>query len=317
MSARNRSARLAVLASSLQRPAVTPYPSRASSAVKRRVAAGVLVLLSLVLITVYFRESDEGPLHDLQGTGASILRPFEIAADRIASPFQDAYGYFSDLVNAKSEADRWREEAVRWRQLATQNQAAVQQNEELREALQLRGTAPYPRGYELVTAEVTAQPPSPYDQQLSIGAGLNQGVRRDSAVVDPEGNFVGTVSVVYKNVSRVTLLTDQQSGVSAYDLRTRAGGILRHAEGTGDLLFLDRVSKQKQVTAGDQIVTAGWKAGSLASLYPRNIPVGYVSDVNQLDIDPYKRVQVTPYADFSSLETVVVLVNPRTRSPLP
>lgn len=314
---RSRSARLAVLASSVQRTAVTPYPSRPSSAVRRRIAVGVLVLLSLVLITVYFRESDEGPLHDLQGTGAAILRPFEIAADRVASPFQDVYGYFDDLVNAKADAERYRREAERWRQLAVQNQAAVQQNEELREALDLRGTAPYPRGYELVTTEVVAQPPNPYDQQVAVGAGLNQGIRRDSAVVDAKGNFVGTVSAVYSNVSRVTLLTDHQSGVSAYDLQTQAGGILRHAQGTGDLLFLDRVDKEETVAEGDLIVTAGWKAGSLASLYPRDIPIGYVSGVNQLDTDAFKRVQVTPYADFSSLETLVVLVNPRTRTPLP
>ena len=314
---RYRSARLAVLASSVQRAAVAPYPARAGSAARRRVAAGVLVLLSLVLITVYFRESDEGPLHGLQGTGASVLRPFETAADRIASPFEDVYGYFAGLVHAKSEADRWREEAERWRRLAIERQAAVQRNQELAEALRLQRTAPYPQGYELVTAEVVAQPPNPYDQRVAIAAGLNQGVRRESAVVDPDGNFVGTVSAVYSNVSRVTLLTDEQSGVSAYDLETKAGGILRHAQGTGDLLVLDRVEKEKQVSEGDRVVTAGWKEGTLSSLYPRGIPVGYVSGANQLDTDPYKTIQVTPYADFSSLETVVVLVNPRTTSRLP
>ena len=47
------------------------------------------MLLSLVLITVYFRERAGGGLHDVQGTGATVLRPFEVAANRVAAPFLD------------------------------------------------------------------------------------------------------------------------------------------------------------------------------------------------------------------------------------
>ena len=50
------------------------------------------MLLSLVLITVYFREPAGGGLHDVQSGGATVLRPFEVAANRVASPFRDAYG---------------------------------------------------------------------------------------------------------------------------------------------------------------------------------------------------------------------------------
>ena len=39
------------------------------------------MLLSLVLITVYFRESASGGLHGVQSTGATVLRPFEVGAE--------------------------------------------------------------------------------------------------------------------------------------------------------------------------------------------------------------------------------------------
>ena len=46
------------------------------------------MLLSLVLITIYFREPAGGGLHGVQSAGATVLRPFEVAAepDRRALP---------------------------------------------------------------------------------------------------------------------------------------------------------------------------------------------------------------------------------------
>ena len=71
----------------------------------RRVVAAVLILVSLALLTVYLREDDEGGLHAAQRLGLAVLSPFEVAGERIARPFQDAYGYVSDLVTAKENTD--------------------------------------------------------------------------------------------------------------------------------------------------------------------------------------------------------------------
>ncbi|MFL5925549.1 MAG: hypothetical protein ACJ77E_01245, partial [Gaiellaceae bacterium] len=60
---------------------------------------GGLALLSLVLITVSFRST---ALDGVQGTGAAILRPFEVAADRVTRPFRDAVSWSRGLIDAKS-----------------------------------------------------------------------------------------------------------------------------------------------------------------------------------------------------------------------
>jgi rod shape-determining protein MreC len=314
---RNRTARLAVLSSVAQRSASPPYSARASSALRRRAVIAGLVLVSLALITVYFRESDGGPLHGAQDVAATVLRPFQIGADRVATPFRDVYGYFSDLANAKSEVDRLRSENARLRERAIGYANAVQENGRLRRIAQYKATPPFPRGYRLVAAEVIAQPPEPYDRHISVSAGVNDGVRRDDAVVDPSGQLVGTVSLVGRDVARVTLLTDDSSAVSARDVNTGARGIIKHGSGGGSALFLDMVEKREKVVELDTVMTAGWRSGRLTSLYPKGIPIGWVSSVEQVDTDLYKRVQVTPYADFSSLESVMVVVNPKARGGLP
>jgi hypothetical protein len=88
---RNRTARSAVLGLDVRRPATRTLSSRSTSALRRRVVLGLLVLCALALITVSFRERDSGPLHDAQGAVASALQPLEVAVERVARPFRDAY----------------------------------------------------------------------------------------------------------------------------------------------------------------------------------------------------------------------------------
>ena len=85
-------------------------PSRTGRAFRARLVAALLVLVSLALITVYFRESDEGPLHAAQRIGVSVLMPFEVAGERVARPFRDAWAWTSDLLDAKDENDELRRE---------------------------------------------------------------------------------------------------------------------------------------------------------------------------------------------------------------
>ena len=100
---------MAAIGSSAQRSTSTPSV-RANAVMRRRIVVGILCVLSLALVTVYFRESDSGFLHGLQSTGASVLRPFEVAADRVASPFEDASSWFGGLLHAKSDNKKLRKE---------------------------------------------------------------------------------------------------------------------------------------------------------------------------------------------------------------
>jgi cell shape-determining protein MreC len=65
------------------------------------------------------------------------------------------------------------------------------------------------------------------------------------------------------------------------------------------------------------IVTSGRRFGRLASMYPPNIAIGSVTHVGQTDIANFQQIQVDPFADFSSLDVLIVLVPKRTTQPMP
>jgi rod shape-determining protein MreC len=307
--ARQRSARVATLGSPARRPAVpgSPLRPRVASPLRRRIVAGALVVASLALLSVYFRESNDGPLHGVQSTGAAILRPFEVGAERVARPFRDASNWFSGLVDAKSENEKLRKQLDDLRQLYIQNENAAAENAQLQKLLRYQHSPRYPQGFTSISTSIISRPPAQFVRQVEIDAGSNQGVRLDAPVVTNDG-LVGHVTKVARNVALVTLLTDETSAASGVDLKTRATGIVSHGQSTGDTLVLDRVTKDQVVNRGDVVVTAGWRSGRLTDLYPKGIPIGLVTSVGERDTDSYKSIQVEPFVDFSALESVIVLV---------
>jgi rod shape-determining protein MreC len=305
---RQRSARSAALGLTVRR-VPTAFPSRGAGQLRRRLVVGVLVLASLVLITISFRSDESGPLSGVESAGATALRPFAVGLERVAQPFRDAYGWADSLLSAQSEAERLREENRLLLQQSIQNAFAVQENKYLRAQLDYIDSPRFPDDFNdrSVVAEVTGRPAGAFTQAIVIAAGSSDGVRLNDPVVTADG-LVGVVTRITPDLARVQLLTDEAAAASAIDLRTSATGIVLHARGTRETLVLDRVRKEDVVRVGDEVVTAGWRAGALSSLFPKGIPIGRVTSVGQTDTDLFQQVQVDPYVDFGALDAVIVLV---------
>ena len=266
---------------------------------------GGLVLLSLILITFSFRASSSGALHGVESTGVTVLRPFEVAAERVARPFRDVYGYFRGLVHAKTENARLREQVNQLRQQALQGKFAQEQNKEFRAQLRFVDSPLFPQDYSPVNTRIISWS-GEFDQQVVIAAGSAQGIKQDTPIVTQDG-LVGRVTDVTGNAAHVTLLTDESSAVPARDQKTGATGLVRHGEGEGSLV-LDYVQKETDVQRGDVIVTAGTQSKRYPSLFPGGIQIGVVTSVGQSDTALYKQIQITPFVDFSGLDAVTALI---------
>jgi rod shape-determining protein MreC len=268
---------------------------------------GVLVLVSLVLVTVSFRAGENGRLTGVQSAGSTALRPFAVGFERVAQPFRDGYSWADSLFTARSDAEELRAEVQDLRQRAIQSEFALRENNYLRRLLRYTDGPRFPADFAPVASEVIGRPAGAFAQAIVVAAGSSNGVRVDDPVVTADG-LVGLVTRVTRDTARVQLLTDEEAAASAVDLRTSAPGIVRHARGTRQTLVLDRVRKEDVIKVGDEVVTAGWRATGLSSLYPRGIPIGKVTSVGQTDTDLFQQVQVDPFVDFGSLDAVLVLV---------
>ena len=268
-----------------------------------------LAVLSLVLITISFRETSSGPLHGVEAAGAAVLRPFEVGAERVARPFRDVYGYFAGLVHVKRENERLKAQVDELRQKAILGEAARAQNAELRKQLNFIDSPIYPNDYRAVNTRIIGWR-TEFDQQVVIAAGRSAGIHQETPVVTSDG-LVGSVTQAFGDSALVTLLTDESSAVQARDQETGAFGLVRHGQGQ-DSLIVDRVTTDKVVNDGDVIVTAGTRSKQYPSLFPAGIPIGWVTSVGQSDTAPYKQIQIHPFVDFSSLDAVTALITNKT-----
>ncbi len=253
------------------------------------------MLLSLVLITISFRSGSGGAVNRIEGAGATVLRPFEVAAERVARPFRDVYGYFAGLVHVKRENSRLKQQVNELRQQALQGQSAQEQNRALRAQLKFVDSPLFPADYSPVNTRIISWA-SEFEQQVVIAAGSDRGIRQDTPIVTRDG-LVGRVTEVTGSAAQVTLLTDENSAVPARDQKTDAVGLVRHGN----------------VQVGDVIVTSGTRSARYPSLFPAGILIGVVTSVGQSDTALYKQIQIDPYVDFSALDAVTALItNKRT-----
>ena len=234
---------------------------------RRRAALAVLVGLSLVLLTAYFGESPAGVLHGVQRGAQQVLSPVESGASKALKPFRDLFNWVGDAFRAKGDNKKLKKELAQARSQLAAAETAVRENEQLRAMVGLPRRAGFPQGTSPVTARVIARSPTDWYSSVQIDKGKSDGVRADEPVITGEG-LVGKVTSASSGTAEVTLITDGSSG------------ILRPAVGDPNDLQLDFLQKGRKLAKGQVVVTSGFRAGRLESLFPRGIPIGTVRSVS-------------------------------------
>ena len=223
-----------------------------------------------------------------------VLADVGATGDRFASAIAQIDSLRDDNSRLQTENDRLTLENVRLREQAI----AGQQAEKL---LTLQRTVPF----ESVPAPVIARDPAGVLHSIVLGLGTDDGVRVGHVVLSDQG-LVGRISEVGTNYSKVLLVTDSSSVVSALVQGSRATGIVRGQ--FGDSLIMDWLLQTEPVKEGDVVITAGLGIGEeLRSLYPKGLVIGTIAQVQTAEAAAYNRAIITPAVDLRRLEHVLVV----------
>lgn len=150
-------------------------------------------------------------------------------------------------------------------------------------------------------AEIIAAGATPDFRTVTIDKGLLHGLRGDMAVIAPAG-VVGRLIIPGPRASKVQLLIDRNAAAGALIERSRAQGVI---VGTGDgRLRMEYVTEVSDVVVGDLVVTSG-----IDGIFPKGFAIGRVAAVKKGG-GAYREILVGPAVDFSSLEEVLVVLNP-------
>jgi len=273
---------------------------------RRRAVLGVLVALSLGLLTVYFGENGGGFLHSVQSGTSSAFSPLEKGVSVVFKPLSNLTHWTGDVFHAKKENKQLKKQVQQLRAQLAQSQTAQ------RDAAQLRALAGLPRasnfaaGGKLITARVISRSPTVWYSNVIINVGSGDGVHIDDPVI-AAGGLAGKVTSVGGGQAEVTLITDQSSNVSAEVMPDGSNGIVRPEVGNPNDMLLDYIQEGAKIAKGDSVVTSGFTSSKLDSLFPRDIPIGKVTKVEPSELEQYQRVHIQPYADLRRMDYVQVL----------
>jgi rod shape-determining protein MreC len=269
---------------------------------RRRAVLALLIVGSFVLLTLTYQGS-----RGLQGGVSTIFSPVQSVADRALKPARDLVDWFDKTFDARGENSRLKSELVKAREQAVAGQEALQENTQLRKLVELdRGPALAYSAYEPVTGRVIARSPTVWRSSVTIDLGSGDGVRVDDPVISGDG-LVGRIASVEGGSSQVMLLTDHASAISAKVVPVGVQGVIKPEVGNPEDLILDFIDSTTEVHGGQTVVTAGWRAQGLASLFPPGLPLGEVTKASIVEQEANEQVDVRPFADLRNLDFVQVL----------
>lgn len=230
--------------------------------------------------------------------GDSVSDFFETISE--IHPIKSLRGKFNEVKNLKKENEEFKS---RIQEILAQNIALLElkkENEVLRQALGIG----LEKDFKLIFSRVIGKDIS--QDSLIIDKGLKDGVLEGQSVVTEKKILVGRISDVYKNFSRVMLISNKESSFDGkiVDRGEEEGkeiypdSVYGLVKGKGNFkIFLDLVPYDKEIKKGDFLVTS-----SGGGIFPEGLLAGEVKEVKKSDIEPFQQIEISPLYDIKELK---------------
>jgi rod shape-determining protein MreC len=258
------------------------------------ISVGVGLLVALITYSLNLPRARQANL--IEQSVNSSLAPMQQQASRGGGFFVRVWNNYIALVDLKRENTRIKEEIKQLNSSLIAAKEDVRENERLARLLDLRKSVK-----ELtVAATVIGEDVTPWFRSLTIDRGSASGIREGLPVLAADG-VVGQTVKVTTNSSRVLLLTDHASGISAMIQRSRARGVVK---GRGDnLCSLEFAMRGEDVQVGDQVISSG-----IGGIFTKGLPIGEVTMVKKGEYGIFQTVTIRPMVSVGHLEEVLVVL---------
>lgn len=259
----------------------------------------VFIALSIIVITLDFRQGEGGPLTRAKEISVAIVAPIQRGLTTIFRPVGNFFASIGELGSLRSDNAELKSRVEIMEQEVKEADALKEDFEALTELMEL--DAPYTAG-EFVNAQVIGSSPSNYRWARFIDKGSEDGIRRNMAVINADG-LVGKVISVTKGNALVLLLIDPKAAAGArIEDRRDTGKIQGNGEDQG--LSLELIGSNSEVFEADEVVTSGQD-----DVFPAGIPIGLIDQITGDIRRPDQQIVVEPWVDFTALDYVRVLLD--------
>jgi rod shape-determining protein MreC len=258
------------------------------------------VFLIIAIAVVNITSKNQYVFKNIEMPLATALSPAQRLLSDLGFGIKETINAIPQFFYLKQENEALKEqvaELLQYKQYITEFQI---ENQELRNLLGFRERS---FQYDLEAAEVIARDPSNWFNVISIDKGERHGIQKDMAVVTDKG-LAGYVISTTHSTSKVMLITDERSSVSAMIQRTRDNGVVKGSIDPAPSGYLKMVflPHDANLVKGDIVISSG-----LGGLIPKGIVIGEVEEANKESYELMQHAIIKPSVDFLKLERVFVI----------
>jgi rod shape-determining protein MreC len=261
--------------------------------------AGLIVVQVLLLAFQIKREHD---VRLVRYWAVQMLTPAERAGTWSFSKVSGVWSGYIGLRDSQSENQRLKTEVEQLRMRNRELESRAAEAQRLTVLMNFREGHPEA---PMIAAQVIGASADPTSHILFINRGERDHLRRNLAVITPDG-VVGKIVEIFPSSAQVLLINDKESGVGALFAGTRTHGVVKGSADSNP--HMEYVQNDEQVQPGQAIVTSGEDR-----IFPKDLPIGTVEDASAGN--PFQLIRVQPAARLDRLEEVLVLMSQQELAP--
>lgn len=261
-----------------------------------------LLVLILIFTTLNMASKNDRILTTFEKPVIHVLSPFQSGLSKISFTISNVFNKIPLIFKNQKDIDELQNQVAELLHYKHQVVEYQQENDKLRQMLNLKQRS---FQYDLEAAEVIGRDPGNWFDVVLIDKGKKHGLKKDMAVITDKG-LVGYITSTTNNNSKVILITDDRSSVSAMIQRTRDHGILKGTIAPSPRGYLKMVflPQDANLVKGDIIVSSG-----LGGVIPKGIVIGEIVEAKKEPHDLMQYAIVKPAVDFQKLEYIFVIKN--------
>jgi rod shape-determining protein MreC len=258
----------------------------------------IISFLCLILIVLSFRFQNETT--QLRQTAGGVIIPMQNGINKVGRVISKEFQYATTVKKLVRQNTTLKKKLD---EISAENKLLQQDKYDLENFRKLYDLDQQYAGYPKVAARVISSDPDNWYNTFIIDKGTQDGLSVNMNVMAGDG-LVGIITECNKSYSRVRSIIDDESSVTGTFLKTTdncnvSGNLKLMNKG---VIELSNIANTAKIKDGYEVVTS-----QVSDKYLPGILIGYARDVKTDSTNMTKSGYLTPAADFTGLDMVLVI----------